>query len=35
MKNFDKGTVIRTVLLLIAFINQTLDVWEASISNYR
>lgn len=24
MKNFDKGTVIRTVLLLIAFINQTL-----------
>ncbi|MCY7680131.1 phage holin [Bacillus pumilus] len=24
MKNFDKGTVIRTVLLLIALINQTL-----------
>ena len=24
MKNFDKGTVILTVLLLIAFINQTL-----------
>lgn len=24
MKNFDKGTVIRTVLLLMALINQTL-----------
>ncbi|WEY89786.1 phage holin [Bacillus subtilis] len=24
MKNFDKGTVIRTVLLLIALINQTM-----------
>ncbi|AOZ89575.1 phage holin [Bacillus xiamenensis] len=24
MKNFDKGTVIRTVLLLIALVNQTL-----------
>lgn len=24
MKNFDKGTVIRTVLLLLALINQTL-----------
>ncbi|WP_426578863.1 phage holin (plasmid) [Bacillus altitudinis] len=27
MKNFDKGTVIRTVLLLIAFINQTLAMF--------
>ncbi|AKF31543.1 phage holin [Bacillus velezensis] len=24
MKNFDKGTVVRTVLLLIALINQTM-----------
>ncbi|WBL16461.1 phage holin [Sutcliffiella sp. NC1] len=24
MRNFDKGTVIRTVLLFIAFVNQTL-----------
>ncbi|WP_257007158.1 phage holin, partial [Bacillus licheniformis] len=24
MKNFDKGTVVRTVLLFIALVNQTL-----------
>ncbi|NWF39977.1 phage holin [Bacillus sp. 8A6] len=31
MKNFDKGTVIRTVLLLIAFINQTLVMFGQTV----
>ena len=31
MKNFDKGTVIRTVLLLIAFINQTLVMFGQAV----
>ncbi|MGG1080461.1 phage holin, partial [Bacillus subtilis] len=40
MKNYDKGTVIRTVLLLIALINQTmlmlgkspLDITDAQVN---
>ncbi|MEW4192228.1 phage holin [Bacillus altitudinis] len=31
MKNIDKGTVIRTVLLLIAFINQTLVMFGQTV----
>ncbi|MCP1149825.1 MULTISPECIES: phage holin [Bacillus] len=31
MKNFDKGTVIRTVLLFIALINQTLILFGKPI----
>lgn len=31
MKNIDKGTVIRTVLLLIAFINQTLVMFGQAV----
>ncbi|EDW22344.1 phage holin [Bacillus pumilus] len=31
MKTFDKGTVIRTVLLLIAFINQTLVMFGQTV----
>ncbi|MCY8385832.1 phage holin, partial [Bacillus haynesii] len=27
MKNFDKGTVVRTVLLFIALVNQTLIMY--------
>lgn len=30
MKNFDKGTVVRTVLLLIALINQTMLMFGKS-----
>ncbi|MCY7919814.1 phage holin [Bacillus vallismortis] len=30
MKTFDKGTVIRTVLLLVAFINQTMLMFGKS-----
>lgn len=30
MKNYDKGTVIRTVLLLIALINQTMLMFGKS-----
>ncbi|MED1192963.1 phage holin, partial [Bacillus paralicheniformis] len=30
MKNFDKGTVVRTVLLFIALVNQTLIMFGKS-----
>ena len=34
MKNFDKGTVIRTVLLFMALINQALNrIWQANLAN--
>ncbi|MCY7691542.1 phage holin [Bacillus altitudinis] len=31
MKNFDKGTVVRTVLLFIALINQTLVMFGQTV----
>ncbi|MGR3206133.1 phage holin [Bacillus glycinifermentans] len=31
MKNFDKGTVVRTVLLLIALVNQTLIMFGKTV----
>ncbi len=34
MKNFDKGTVVRTVLLFIALINQALIiVWQTCFAD--